>query len=174
MRILLAAVFLLGTPDDLKPGLVGEYYNTGREAREFPYLASNHKPFLRRIDATVAWEQAQAEFAECGLADHFCVRWTGVIRVPTDGEYTFYLNSDDGSTLWIDGKQTVDNGGLHALEEKSGRLALKAGDHEIRIEFFENDDKAAIIASWETPGRAKEVIPASALFHRRDAQLDSE
>ena len=175
IRILwLVLPLILAAPvaDDLKPGLLGEYFNLGREAREFPYLPPNQKPFLRRVDAEINWKEEQGEFAGCGLSDHFCIRWTGLIRVPADGEYTFFTNSDDGSTLWIDGKLVVDNGGLHALEERSGRIQLKAGDHEVKIEFHENDDKAAVIASWEPPGRAKETIPASAWFHRADPELD--
>ena len=174
MRATVLLVLILGAArgDDLKPGLIGEYYNIGTEAREFPYLASNHRPLLRRIDAEINWNASQDEFAGSGLADHFCVRWTGLLRVPNGGIHTFYANSDDGSSLWIDGELVVDNGGLHALEEKSGRIDLKAGDHEVKIEFFENDDKAVMIASWEPPGQAKEVIPATALFHRRDPALD--
>ncbi len=172
MRMILLAVLLAGSGDDLRPGLIGEYFNVGHDAREFPYLAAGRKPFLRRVDAEVNFPETKKEFAGCGLGDHFCVRWTGRLRIPADGTYTFTCASDDGSSLWIDGKQVVDNGGLHAIEEKSGRVELKAGDHEIRIEFFENDDGAAMIASWEPPGRAKEVIPATALFHVKDLKLD--
>jgi hypothetical protein len=36
------------------------------------------------------------------MSDHFYVRWTGKVRIPRDGKYTFFTESDDGSRLWID------------------------------------------------------------------------
>lgn len=172
MRLLLVPILLFHPQDELRPGLLGEYFNIGHDARDFPHLPSERKPFLRRIDATIDFAETKQEFAECGLGDHFCVRWTGRIRIPADGAYVFHIKSDDGSSLWLDGKRVVDNGGLHAIEEKSGRIELKAGDHDLRLEFFENDDGAAMILSWEPPGRAKEVVPPTALFHPKDPRLD--
>lgn len=37
--------------------------------------------------------------------------WTGWIQAPASGTFTFYLESDDGSRLYIDGVLRVDNGG---------------------------------------------------------------
>lgn len=176
MRAAAVCLFLLApvAQEERRPGLIGEYFNVGHEATDFPYLPADKKPFLRRVDAQVAWDASAAEFAECGVADHFYVRWTGSLRVRVEGAYVFFLNSDDGSALWIDGKRVIDNGGLHAMEEKSGRVELKEGDHALKVEFFENDDKAGVILSWEPPGRPREIVPAPAFFHRRDGDLDKE
>jgi S1-C subfamily serine protease len=43
----------------------------------------------------------------------FGLRFTGYIRVPTNGLYTIYTTSDDGSMLRLDGAMIVDNDGLH-------------------------------------------------------------
>lgn len=37
--------------------------------------------------------------------------WTDWLRVPATGTFTFYLESVDGSRLYIDGALRVDNGG---------------------------------------------------------------
>lgn len=70
--------------------------------------------------------------------DHFAVLYTGLIEVPEDGLYTFYVRSDDGSKLFIDGELVVDNDGSHSARTRSGYIALQAGKHPIRIEYFED------------------------------------
>ena len=159
--------------DDLKPGLISEWFQLDEAIEDFPNVA-NKKPNLRRIDKQINWDQTGDEFADSKMSEHFYVRWTGVLRVPKDGKYTFYTESDDGSRLWIGGKQVVDNGGLHAMEEKSGEIELKAGDVELKVDLFENEGEVGIKMSWEGAGTSKQIIPAAALFHKKDPDLDKE
>lgn len=60
------------------------------------------------------------------------------------------------------------------MEEQSGQVELKAGRHELKVEFFENEGGAGCRVSWEGPGLAKAAIPARALWHKKDAALDKE
>ena len=106
---------------------------------------------------------------------HFFVRWTGILRIAKDGKYTLSTVSDDGSRVFLDGKQVVDNGGLHAMDEKaSEELDLKAGDHEIKIEFFQNEGGAGCKVQWATEGVEKQAIPESAFFHKKAAEVKKE
>jgi hypothetical protein len=95
--------------------------------------------------------------------DYFFVRWTGNLRVPKDGKYTFFLESDDGSRLFIDGKQVIANGGRHHMTEKSGEVELTAGQHSINVEYFENEVDAGCIFSWQPPSGSKVVVPSEVL-----------
>ena len=89
--------------------------------------------------------------------DHFAIEWQGVIPVTQDGEYKFYLNSDDGSHLWVDGKMLVDNGGLHNADEtKEGVVELTRGYHTIKVDFFENQGMATMNCKWSGPGIVRE------------------
>ena len=83
-------------------------------------------------------------------------------RVDAGGVWTFFTNSNEGSRLRIGSTLVVDNDGIHAMTEVAGTIALAAGVHAIRIEFFERTGAAGLIASWQGPGVAKEVIPADA------------
>lgn len=157
--------------DDLKPGLIGEYFAVGEVVEDFPELGRK-KPILRRIDPEVNFAAADRPFANTDLHYFFCVRWSGVIRIPKDGAYTLYTESDDGSRLYIDGKQIVDNGGLHAMEVKEGSLELKAGDHLIRVDFFQGEGGAGCRIYWAAQGAPKSIIPAEVLFHKRDDAID--
>ncbi|HEV8605732.1 MAG TPA: PA14 domain-containing protein [Tepidisphaeraceae bacterium] len=159
---------------DLKPGLLGEYYDMGDAVEDFPSIPADKKPTIKLVDKTLNYDSTSEELGNSKLADHFYARWTGVLRVPKDGKYKLYIESDDGSRLAVDGKQVIDNNGLHAMEEKDGEVELKAGDHPIKIELFENEGEVGIKFSWEAPGMAKEIVPTSALFHAKDKDADKD
>lgn len=96
--------------------------------------------------------------------ENFGVRFDGYIKIPKECFYTFYLNSDDGSSLYIDEKAVVVNDGLHGPQERSGDILLNAGFHKIRAAFFQRGGGMTMEASIEGPGMAKEAIPAAMLF----------
>ncbi|MCX7048517.1 MAG: PA14 domain-containing protein [Candidatus Sumerlaeota bacterium] len=100
-----------------------------------------------------------------GKADEhqFAIRFKGGIKIEKEGLYTFYTNSDDGSKLWIDDKVVVDNDGLHAAEEKSGKVRLAAGAHKIVVGYFEKDGDKVLEVSFEGPDIAKKALPKEIL-----------
>jgi hypothetical protein len=156
-------------------GLRAEYWEmlpeeleaTAANLEDFPTI-TDQKPILSRADATVNIESTQEALPGTALVDNFYIRWTGKIRIAKEGNYTFITESDDGSRLFINGKQVVDNGGAHAMQEASGEIELKAGDHEILIEYYEIGGDAGMKASWEGPDLPKAIIPESALSHKKE------
>ncbi|MFM9169789.1 MAG: PA14 domain-containing protein, partial [Phycisphaerales bacterium] len=84
-------------------------------------------------------------------------------RVDTPGLYTLYVDSDDGSRLWIGDRRIVDNDGLHGMVERSGSIALAPGKHALRIEFFEAGGGAGCIARLEGPGLPRAPIAPARL-----------
>lgn len=101
--------------------------------------------------------------------DDYAFRYTGYINVPTDGTYTFYTNSDDGSQLLIGNTVVVNNDGLHSTLELSGTIGLRSGKHAITIAFFEHQGSAVLTTSYAGPGIAKQAIPASAFYRANTA-----
>jgi alpha-N-arabinofuranosidase len=97
--------------------------------------------------------------------ENFAVRYSGYIKIPTDGLYTFYINSDDGTDLVIDDNLIVDNDGQHASVEQSSTAVLKAGYHQIKVGFFQAGGGKAFDVSIEGPNIAKQIIPAAWLFN---------
>lgn len=174
MRYLLAVVLAFSgitlgrafAADELEAGLKAEYFDMGDSLEDFPDV-KDKKPTVTRVEKQVNVEATTDKWPGTDLEHHFYARWTGVIKIAKDGKHKFFTSSDDGSRLFIDGKQVVDNGGLHAMEEKDGEVELKAGNHDIKIEFFENDGDHGCVVSWEPPGGAKQVIPADVLFHKK-------
>jgi type IV pilus assembly protein PilY1 len=59
-------------------------------------------------------------------SDNFTVRWLGQVEARWDGEYTFYVRSDDGARLWIAGQLLVDKWQDQSATEWPGTITLQA------------------------------------------------
>lgn len=149
----------------LRPGLTGRYYQMTNSLEDFPAIPAGKKPDVERVDKQINFASTLEAFPGTKLVDNFYVVWTGKIRIPADGSYTFFLESDDGSRLLIDGAQVLDNNGLHEMQETPGKVELKAGDHVIKVEFFDAGEDAGCILSWKSAKIEKQVVPENVLFH---------
>ena len=96
--------------------------------------------------------------------DSFALRFTGYIEIPSNGGYTFYLNSDDGSKLYINDELIVDNDGTHGIQESSGYRYLLEGIHPITVTYFDNGGENELIASYSSLHIPKTQIPVNTLF----------
>ena len=67
----------------------------------------------------------------------FAIDYQGTVVIPEKGDYVFSLTSDDGSRLFIDGQLVIDLDGVHAEDNKSAVRHLKAGPHDIRVQYFQ-------------------------------------
>lgn len=91
-----------------------------------------------------------------GVTDRFewfAIDYTGSFWIEQPGTYRFLLASDDGSKLYIDNKVIIDNDGLHAVRTGLGAARLKAGNHRIRVSYFQGPrDAVALVLGVERPG----------------------
>jgi hypothetical protein len=79
---------------------------------------------------------------------HFALRYTGRLRIDKSGKYNFYLNSDDGSRLFIDGSLVVNNDERHLETTVCGTIELEAGIHELDVQYFEADGSKKLEFLW--------------------------
>lgn len=172
MGLLCALLCQAAAAEEPRPGLLSEIYSVGHALDDFPVFSADRKPDVRRIDKLVNLDPASVQLPGTQMTDHFFVRWKGLLRIPKAATYTFFLESDDGSRLRINKKEVVGNGGLHAMEEKSGELLLSPGDHEIEVDLFQNSGSMGCRLSWEAEGLPKEIIPEKAYFRKKDKELD--
>ncbi|SPE43103.1 PA14 domain protein [Candidatus Sulfopaludibacter sp. SbA3] len=91
-----------------------------------------------------------------GVTDRFewfAIDYNGRFWIQDPGKYNFYLMSDDGSKLYIDGKTVINNDGVHASIERTGAVTLKAGIHHIRVSYFQGPRfHVALILNVARPG----------------------
>jgi len=91
----------------------------------------------------------------------YAVKYFGLISIPKDDLYRFYLSSDDGSILIIDGQQIVDNDGFHYGFEKNGQIALQSGYHQIEVLYFQANYGGYISLSWSSKDIIKQEVPSA-------------
>jgi len=111
---------------------------------------------------------ATVNFASSGKTDKIAAMFKGFINITTPGSYRFYLDGDDGSNLYINGQEIVNNDGQHVMgtaRETYGMVFLAPGMYDLEVQYYETLSTAGLIMKYEGPGIAKQVVPASVLFH---------
>ena len=97
--------------------------------------------------------------------EFFTVEWIGLFLANVTGTWTFFTSSDDGSFLWIGANATsgytttnatVQNGGLHSTQERSGTVVLTSGVYyPIRILYGDNTADNTMTVSFTPPAGTK-------------------
>lgn len=95
--------------------------------------------------------------------EHFAMVFEGFVRVPREGVWRFWLECDDGAVLRIGDSVVVDNDGLHEARWRDGEVALAAGLHAIRVEYFNAGGARTLSLDWEGPGIARQRLPDAAI-----------
>jgi hypothetical protein len=99
--------------------------------------------------------------------DEYALTFNGKIQIKKDGDYAFFIMSNDGSRLFIDDKLVIDHDGAHGADmEKTGKITLKAGLHPIRLNYFQAGGGMFLRVNYSGPGIEKQEIPAMVLFQK--------
>jgi alpha-L-fucosidase len=92
----------------------------------------------------------------------------GFIKIPEDGVYRFYISSDDGSRLYINGILTCDNDGIHGSNfYVKGFAGLKKGFHKIKLEYFEAKYGEDLQVEMEGPGYERNILTQELLYNEK-------
>ena len=130
-------------------GFSGSYYNVVNDGYvpDFTDLT----PVATRTDATIDFPNNNSGFAP-GIAGldmtDSAAEWTGELNVTSGGSYTFQTTSDDGSLIYVDGQQVVNDDGPHAMQTATGTVELAPGEHAITVEYTQAGGGAGIIVQY--------------------------
>lgn len=155
--------------NDLLPGSIVKVYDIPKNIDKMPAIPDTKKPkqagILPNFDNV-----SGGDFKE--LEDNFGMVATGFIKIDKDGTYTFHIWSDDGSKLYMNGKQVIDNDGLHGAEYGEVSISMTKGYYPFRLEYFQGAGGRFLSYNWKKPGDEDfEVIPATNILH---ANTDKE
>jgi len=107
-------------------------------------------------NARLSWE---------GEAKRSAVRWTGFLRAPESGEYTFRYEADGGYRIWVGEKLVVDAWNVDWRPAiASGSITLKSGKtYPVKIESFQRGDQGNEQLVWSLPSNpgAAEALKAA-------------
>jgi len=139
------------------PGLRYYYFEAPTDLSRIPDLTALTKNKTGIVD--------EFKFDMGRSAGNYAVRFRGVIQIPKSDAYTFVLASDDGSRLRIDGKQIVENDGIHpAIEKAAEPLVLEAGLHDIEIDFFQGGGNIELKLLYSSKDLPKQAVPFSTFY----------
>ena len=142
---------------DVIPGLEYEYF-------ERFFVQATDLDLVRPV-ATGTTSDFNIKMAK--VPNYFGVRFSGFVKVPADGLYTFYLSSNDGSDLYLDGCQLIENDGNHGTTEEPGSVGLKAGYHAIKVKYMQCGGAKSLKVEWSGPELSKREIAPSELFRKK-------
>lgn len=117
----------------------GEYWNN---------RTLSGSPALLRNDNEVSFDWGTGSPASALPSDDFSARWTRSLAFE-GGSYRFTVASDDGVRVWIDDAPIIAEWSDGGSRDLSTEVALAAGTHSLRVEYYERTGTARIRLSWE-------------------------
>jgi PA14 domain len=121
-----------------------------------------HNPF---VGTTIVNSGGQSTSEGGTQTDYFGLRAVGQVNIPSDGNWTFGLGSDQSAQLFIDGQMVINDDSGHSYHWRSGEINLTSGLHNFEVRYWEGWSDAGLIVSWTPPGGVEQVIPPNAFSH---------
>ena len=92
------------------------------------------------------------------LKNNFAMIFEGTLKIPQNDTYTFFLSSDDGSEMFINGKKIISNDGIHPVSKVHFKnLKLKKSTVPIKVTYFDGGGETALNISWRQGKKGKNV-----------------
>lgn len=91
--------------------------------------------------------------------EYFGFQYKALVRIDETGRYHFLCGSDDGSKVWLDGQQIIDNDGSHGSNTEEAFFTLEKGYHRLEVKYFQKTEGKTLKLWWETP--EGEEVPLS-------------
>ena len=145
------------TTTDGSGGIKGEYFrNTDLSGT----------PALTRIDPGVDLNLTGDTTPGAPIpGDGWSARWTADLEIIVADTFTFAVNCQDGTRLWINDELMINQWVIPTVTSKyySLPISLEKGIHSLRLEFFDSGGDAVEQLYWSTPTMPEEIIPAGPL-----------
>jgi hypothetical protein len=101
-----------------------------------------------------------------GVADYYWLLATGWVIPRYSETYTFYLTSDDGCALSIDGRSVIRDITRHAPTTFSGTISLVADRYyPVLIGHYEYTTGERLLFEWASASQARERVPSDRMAY---------
>jgi hypothetical protein len=145
----------------------------------FDNVGLSGNPVLVRNDKGIDFDWGPGAAAPGLPADNFSVRWTRQLHYPA-GYYRFFVETDDGVRLWVDGQPVIDQWRDGPVSQ-TGEVYLNEGQHHVRLEVYERSGLARAqmwwarledSSLWRGQYFANRDLAGKPTLVRRDATID--
>ena len=159
------AVMLIG------PSIYGQ--NITNELNALYYEGTwSEMPDFSALPPVASNQTAGFDISGAAVADGFGYRFDGFLQLDVGGRYDFFLKSDDGSKLYVDGEIVVINDALNNTSEEKASLLLDEGFHEIRVDYFHKNGAELLEVSYaHASSVVKQQIPIAKLASSVDSTV---
>jgi beta-glucosidase len=139
-------------------GLTGQYFNN---------MTLSGTPAFTRTDGPVDFNFNGVSPGTGIGATQWSARWTGKVTPTTTGTYTFATTSDDGSRLFVNGQEVINDFQDQAATTSTGTINLTAGvPVSIELDYFQDGGASQVSLGWAPPGFTTPAITAAANLAR--------
>jgi hypothetical protein len=121
-------------------------------------------PWVPDFDALQAYTHKTVnglDLPSLALTDDVGVKFSGYLKLPADGNYTFWLSDDDGAQFWLHEAHVLDDDFNHDGSAVSGSILLQAGLHPFRLFYRHGHGQQTLKLEIEGPGLPRQVIPSN-------------
>jgi len=94
--------------------------------------------------------------------DLFMVHMTGFIEIPQHDTIEFWLASDDGGIIDINGNEWGDWWDQGCTWMESGQIDISAGSQPLDLWMYENGGSSCLLLAWNIDGLGFEIVPDEA------------
>jgi hypothetical protein len=177
MRMRLKAIAMHPEYNDSDVACMDSWKNSGLFASYFNRSVFTGQT-VTRLDKTLSmkWWGAQNDHLPPEFnsdSDFFSVLWTGQLIPPKTGEYTFFLQGDDGVRMWLNGKVFIDGWCEQPKTSYQETIRLVAGKpYNIKVALTECCGAAVILLEWRVPGSSERQIVPSNCFSAAGPETD--
>lgn len=148
-----------GLVGGISPGRFLQNVNSANADATFLHPAKT----IPRHDAVIdfIWTEANEPFPA-----PFGGIWKGEIYIPVSGIYSFVIESDDGSALYLDSVLLIDHWRMLSTPRKTAAVTLSKGFLPITLHYENVIFSGKLRLFWAPPGEPGEIIPPEFLFSR--------
>jgi len=148
-------------PTNSIPGVFVEYFALEPTPNQLPDFDAL-EPYGDAVFTFINLIATTGNILSSGRSDNLGMRITGFVTVPQTALYTFEIESDDGSQLFIGDTLLVDNDTGVGNQIASAQIALAPGAHQVTILYYEATGTARLQPRINGGGFTGGIIPASA------------
>jgi beta-glucosidase len=139
--------------DGRLPAIGAQYFGSGLRGDYYDNTALSGTPVATRTDPNVSYTWTGTSPVAGLGSTGYSVRWTGTLTPPVTGSYTFALSSDDGSRLFVNRQQVIDNWRDQGTTTERASVQLTAGQPvPIEVDFYQSGGDSVVNLGWQPPG----------------------
>ncbi|MDN5201932.1 DUF1080 domain-containing protein [Fulvivirgaceae bacterium BMA10] len=151
-----------GDKDAKQAGVAVNFYLVDDSGVLYEDLTKSTSPILNAVAPAIHFTSGSGVFGE--MREYIYLEFSGYIKSDKRTERTFRLVSDDGSKFKLNGREIIDNGGMHAPKAVDGKAILQKGWNEFKVQFHQGGAGYGLSLQWSDDDGIFSVLPDSVFY----------